>query len=68
MTSVFELYPDKADRPSTDPLRLCSSAPFRGTEADYNILYVKVRIPRRSAPNHRARDSTKKTAKMADLT
>ena len=42
--------------------------PLEALEADHNILYVKVRIPRRSAPNHRARDSTKKTPKMADLT
>ena len=30
-------------------------------------MYVKVRIPRRSAPNRRKRDSTKEAPKLADL-
>ena len=30
-------------------------------------MYVKVRIPRRSAPNRRKRDSTRETRKLADL-
>ena len=30
-------------------------------------MYAKVRIPRRSAPNRRKRDSTKETTKLADL-
>ena len=30
-------------------------------------MYAKVRIPRRSAPNRRKRDSTNKTPKLADL-
>ena len=30
-------------------------------------MYAKVRIPRRSAPSRRKRDSTKKTPKLADL-
>ena len=30
-------------------------------------MYAKVRIPRRSAPNRRKRDSTKETSKLADL-
>ena len=30
-------------------------------------MYAKVRIPRRSAPNRRKRDSTKETPKLADL-
>ena len=36
-------------------------------ESDHNLVYVKVRIPRRSAPNRRTRDSTKKSLKLADL-
>ena len=36
-------------------------------ESDHNLVYAKVRIPRRSAPNRRKRDSTKKTPKLADL-
>ena len=30
-------------------------------------MYAKYRIPRRSAPNRRKRDSTKETPKLADL-
>ena len=30
-------------------------------------MYAKVRIPRRSAPNQRKKDSTKETPKLADL-
>ena len=30
-------------------------------------MYAKVRIPRRSVPNRRKRDSTKETLKLADL-
>ena len=30
-------------------------------------MYAKVRIPRRSAPNRRKRDSPKETPKLADL-
>ena len=30
-------------------------------------MYAKVRIPRRSAPNRRKKDSTKETPKLADL-
>ena len=30
-------------------------------------MYAKVRIPRRSAPNRRKRDSTKETPKLVDL-
>ena len=36
-------------------------------ESDHNLVYAKVRIPRRSAPNWRKRDSTKETPKLADL-
>ena len=36
-------------------------------ESDNNLLYAKVRIPRRSTPNWRKRDNTKETPKLADL-
>ena len=36
-------------------------------ESDYNLVYAKVRIPRRSAPNQRKRDSTKEAPETADL-
>ena len=36
-------------------------------ESDHNLVYAKARIPRRSAPNRRKRDSTKETPKLADL-
>ena len=36
-------------------------------ESDHNLAYAKVRIPRRSAPNQRKRDSTKEIPKLADL-
>ena len=42
--------------------RLLLEAP----ESDHNIVYAKVRIPRRSAPNQR-KDSTKETPKLVDL-
>ena len=35
--------------------------------SDHNLVYAKVRIPRKSAPNRRKRDSTKETPKLADL-
>ena len=41
--------------------------PLEAPESDHNIVYRKVRIPRRSAPNRRKRDSTKETPKTADL-
>ena len=36
-------------------------------ESDYNLVYAKVRIPRRSAPNRRRRDNIKETTKATDL-
>ena len=36
-------------------------------ESDHNLVYAKVCIPRRSAPNRRKRDSTKETPKLAYL-
>ena len=41
--------------------------PLEAPEPDHNIVYRKVRIPRRSAPSRRKRDSTKETPKTADL-
>ena len=36
-------------------------------ESDHSLVYARVRIPRRSAPNRRKRDSTKETPKLTDL-
>ena len=41
--------------------------PLDAPESDHNLVYAKVHIPRRSAPNRRKRDSIKKTPKLADL-
>ena len=41
--------------------------PLEAPESDHKLVYLKVRIPRRSAPNRRKRDSTKETPKLADL-
>ena len=41
--------------------------PLEAPESDHNLVYAKVRIPRRSAPNRRKRDSTEETPKLADL-
>ena len=41
--------------------------PLEAPESDHNLVYAKVRIPRRSAPNRRKRNSTKETPKLADL-
>ena len=41
--------------------------PLDTPESDHNLVYTKVRMPRRSAPNRRKRDSTKETSKLADL-
>ena len=42
--------------------------PLEAPESDHNLVYAKVRIPRRYALNRRKRDSTKETPKLADLT
>ena len=42
-------------------------SPLEAPESDHNLVYAKVRIPRRSAPNQRKRDSTKETPKLTDL-
>ena len=36
-------------------------------ESDHNLVYAKVRIPHKSAPNRRKRDSTKETLRTVDL-
>ena len=41
--------------------------PLEAPESDRNLVYAKVRIPRRSAPNRRKRNSTKETPKLAGL-
>ena len=41
--------------------------PLETPESDHNLVYAKVHIPRRSAPNRRKRYSTKKTPNTADL-
>ena len=41
--------------------------PLEAPQSDHNLVYAKVRIPRRSAPNRRKRDSTKETPKLPDL-
>ena len=41
--------------------------PLEAPESDHILVYAKVRIPRRSAPNRRKRDSTKETPKLAGL-
>ena len=41
--------------------------PLEAPESDHSLVYAKVRIPRRSAPNRRKRDSTKETRKLVDL-
>ena len=41
--------------------------PLEAPESDPNLVYAKVRIPRRSAPNRRKRDSTKEIPKLADF-
>ena len=51
-------------------LNRCANAcrpPLEAPESDHNLVYAKVRIPRRSAPKRRKRDSTKETPKLADL-
>ena len=41
--------------------------PLEAPESDHNLVYAKVRIPRRSAPNRSKRDRTKENPKLADL-
>ena len=41
--------------------------PLEAPESNHNLVYAKVSIPRRSAPNRRKRDSIKETPKLADL-
>ena len=56
----------QADRQLVCCVSVCrppSEVPY----SDHNVVYAKVRIPRRSAPSLRKRSSTKKTPKTADL-
>ena len=41
--------------------------PLEAPESDHSLVRAKVRIPRRSAPNRRKRESTKETLRTADL-
>ena len=41
--------------------------PLEVPESDHNLVHVKVRIPRRSVPHRRKRDSTKETPKTVNL-
>ena len=41
--------------------------PLEAPESDHNLVYAKVCIPRKSAPNRRKRGSTKQTLETADL-
>ena len=41
--------------------------PLEAPEPDHNLVYAKVRIPRRSALNRRKRNRIKETPKLADL-
>ena len=42
-------------------------SPLEALETDHNLVYARVRVPRRSTPNRRKRDSTKETSKTADF-
>ena len=41
--------------------------PLDVLESDHNLVYAKVRMPRRSAPNRRKGDNTRETPKLVDL-
>ena len=41
--------------------------PLEAPESNHNLVFAKVRIPRRSAPNRRKRDSKKDAPKLSDL-
>ena len=56
----------QADRRLIRCVNVCSS-PLEAPESDHNLVYTKVRIPRRCAPNRSKRDSTKETPKTADF-
>ena len=46
---------------------MSAGPPLEAPESGHNLVYAKVRIPRRSAPNRRKRDRAKETPKLADL-
>ena len=56
----------QADRRLIRCVTVCWS-PLEAPESDHNIVYAKVCILRRSAPNRRKRGSTKETPKTDDL-
>ena len=41
--------------------------PLEASQSDHNLVYAKVRIIRRSAPDRKKRDITRETPKLADL-
>ena len=53
----------QADRQFIRCVNVCR-LPLEAPELDHNLVYAKVRIPRRSAPNRRKRDSAKETSKL----
>ena len=42
-------------------------SPLEAPKSNHNLVYAEVRIPRRSVPNRRKRNSTKEAPKLADL-
>ena len=56
----------QADRPLIHCVDVCRP-PLEAPKAVHNLVYANVRIPRRSAPNRRKRDSTNETPKQAEL-
>ena len=56
----------QADRRLIRCVNVCRP-PLEAPESDHNLVYAKVRIPRRSAPNRRKRDRTKEIPKLADV-
>ena len=56
----------QADRRLTDCVNV-RRPPLEAPEPYHDLVYAKARIPRRSTPNRRKRDSTKETPKLADL-
>ena len=56
----------QADRRLIRCFSVCRSI-LEASESDYNLVYAKVHIPRRCAPNRRKGNSTKETSKTANL-
>ena len=71
-SSTFGLHPDFYILTKQADCRLirCVNVrrlPLEAPESNHKLMYDKVRIPRRSAPNRRKRDRNKETPKLADL-